>query len=49
MNATLAELKLHPDQPSEPAALWEAIRRLDNRVVNNTVEVSPLLGGANNP
>lgn len=41
MNATLAELKLVPDQPSEPVALWEAIKRLDNLVVNNTVEVSP--------
>lgn len=49
MNATLAELKLVPDQPSEPRALWEAIRRLDHMVVNNTVEVSPSLGGANTP
>lgn len=50
MNATLAELKLdldqpreaeaEPSQPSEPTVLQEAIKRLDNMVVDNTVKVS---------
>lgn len=50
MNATMAELKLdldqpteakaEPSQPSDPIALREAIKRLDNMVVNNTVKVS---------
>lgn len=49
MNATLTQLKLDQDQPTEDhlpppepsdtSALWEAIRRLDNMVVNNTVKV----------
>ena len=29
-------------QPSDTSALWEAIERLDNMVVNNTVKVCPL-------
>lgn len=50
MNTTLAELKLvvnqpteaeaEPPQPSDPTALWEAIKRLDDMMVNNTVNVS---------
>lgn len=28
-----------PPQPSDTSALWEAIERLDNMVVNNTVKV----------
>lgn len=50
MNATLAELKLvvnqpteegaEPPQPSNPTALWEAITKLDVMMVNNTVNVS---------
>lgn len=50
MNATLAELKLEvnqpteaeaePLQPPEPTALWGAIEQLDDMMVNNTVNVS---------
>lgn len=29
----------HPPQPSDTSALWEAIERLDDMVVNNTVKV----------
>ncbi|KAI3363548.1 hypothetical protein L3Q82_012140 [Scortum barcoo] len=29
----------HPTQPSDTSALWEAIERLDDMVVNNTVKV----------
>jgi len=54
VNATLAELKLNQDEirdeelddqplpPSDVAAVWEAITRLDNMVVNNTVKVRPI-------
>lgn len=30
---------LHPPQRSDSSGLWEAIERLDNMVVNNTVKV----------
>ncbi|TNM99604.1 hypothetical protein fugu_012637 [Takifugu bimaculatus] len=53
MNTTLAELKLvvnqpteaeaEPPQPSDPTALWEAIKRLDDMMVNNTVNVNSLI------
>uniref|UniRef100_A0A8C6TF27 EMI domain-containing protein n=1 Tax=Neogobius melanostomus TaxID=47308 RepID=A0A8C6TF27_9GOBI len=49
MNRSLSELKLDPKQPSsaaqgsETSALWRAVERLDNRVVNNTVKVQVLL------
>ncbi|KAM7385160.1 hypothetical protein PAMP_001256 [Pampus punctatissimus] len=54
MNASLSELMLDQDQmthlsppslpqPSHDSALWEAIERLDNMVVNNTVKVSGLM------
>ncbi|XP_035519035.1 multimerin-2a [Morone saxatilis] len=33
----------HPPQPSDNSALWEAIKRLDNMVVNNTVKVGGLM------
>uniref|UniRef100_A0A3Q2ZM98 Multimerin 2 n=1 Tax=Kryptolebias marmoratus TaxID=37003 RepID=A0A3Q2ZM98_KRYMA len=33
---------LHPDPLSDMTALWEAVTRLDNMVVNNTVKVSSL-------
>ncbi|XP_051232746.1 multimerin-2a [Dicentrarchus labrax] len=33
----------HPLQPSDNSALWEAIKRLDNMVVNNTVKVDGLM------
>lgn len=51
MNSSLLNLKLDQDQmwedlqrfvsppPVNPLALWEAITRLDNKVVNNTVKV----------
>lgn len=29
-----------PPRPSDASALWEAIARLDNMVVNNTVKVA---------
>lgn len=32
---------LQPDAPSETVALWEAVTRLDNMVVNNTMKVGP--------
>lgn len=31
-----------PLQPSDTSALWEAVERLDNMVVNNTVKVGDL-------
>ncbi|XP_026210304.1 multimerin-2-like isoform X2 [Anabas testudineus] len=34
---------LHPPQRSDSSGLWEAIERLDNMVVNNTVKVSGLM------
>ena len=30
---------LHPLETSDTSALWEAVERLDNMVVNNTVKV----------
>ncbi|XP_070772568.1 multimerin-2a [Enoplosus armatus] len=33
----------HPPQPSDTSALWEAIERLDDMVVNNTVKVGGLV------
>ncbi|KAM7408233.1 hypothetical protein PAMA_002095 [Pampus argenteus] len=53
MNTSLSELMLDQDhmtplappslpQPSHDSALWEAIERLDNMVVNNTVKVNGL-------
>uniref|UniRef100_A0A667YTY5 Multimerin 2a n=1 Tax=Myripristis murdjan TaxID=586833 RepID=A0A667YTY5_9TELE len=32
-----------PPQPRDTSALWEAIERLDNKVVNNTVKVNSLV------
>lgn len=32
-----------PLLPSDTSALWEAVERLDNAVVNNTVKVEPKL------
>lgn len=49
MNHSLAELKLDQKQPSsavqgtETSALWTAVERLDDRVVNNTVKVQALV------
>ncbi|XP_071329571.1 multimerin-2a [Trachinotus anak] len=50
---TEAQLDLHfpfpslppprPPQPSDSSTLWEAIERLDNMVVNNTVKVNGLM------
>ncbi|XP_035857790.1 multimerin-2 isoform X3 [Sander lucioperca] len=41
---TVEELgpRLLPPQPSDTAALWEAVERLDNMVINNTVKVEGL-------
>lgn len=37
-----AEAQLHPQQPADNTALWDAITRLDRMVVNNTVKVRPI-------
>ncbi|XP_040905192.1 multimerin-2a [Toxotes jaculatrix] len=50
MNTTLSELKLDDHlpfpalspRPSDSSALWDAIERLDDAVVNNTVKVTAL-------
>uniref|UniRef100_A0A3B4WWW6 Multimerin 2a n=1 Tax=Seriola lalandi dorsalis TaxID=1841481 RepID=A0A3B4WWW6_SERLL len=39
----LTPTPLRPLQPSDSSALWEAIERLDNMVVNNTVKVNGLI------
>lgn len=52
LNHSLAELKLDTKPPAlaaqvpETPALWSAMERLDNRVVNNTVKVQALLEDA---
>ncbi|CDQ61151.1 unnamed protein product [Oncorhynchus mykiss] len=43
MNATLSDMKLEQDRLSGDSAVWEAIARLDNKVVNNTVRVNALV------
>uniref|UniRef100_A0A3Q2CEU9 Multimerin 2 n=1 Tax=Cyprinodon variegatus TaxID=28743 RepID=A0A3Q2CEU9_CYPVA len=38
-----AEAQLHPQQPADNTALWDAITRLDRMVINNTVKVDELM------
>ncbi|TRY90542.1 hypothetical protein DNTS_002664 [Danionella cerebrum] len=39
------ENKIHPIQSHESAAVWEAITRLDNKVINNTMRLGALTEG----
>lgn len=54
MNTTLSELRsdqdsIYEDEPEDPsslpsntAVLWEAVTQLDNKLLNNSIQVRPI-------